>query len=477
MSPRPIMSIEQRVLEFLRRYSLTDSGKGLLVAVSGGQDSICMLHVLAGLRTRESLKLHVAHLNHQTRGVDADQDSQYVFDLCHKLSLPVTIGREDVRGYQATHKLSPEEAAREVRYQFLAETAKKIRAKMVAVAHTRDDNVETILLHILRGSGTHGLAGIKPISTRTISGTKMIIIRPLLDISREETEQFCRRHRLRPRFDMTNLSLEVSRNRVRLELLPLLETYNKGIREALSRTALIVGEDAALVDSIANKKYRQIVHREENEIIFEREKMLKLPSSIKRSLLRIAIEKMIGTLKDIEARHIEGVLELLQMRNGRTVDLPYGLYFSSEYQRFVLGVKPLHQSQALAPIGECEIMIPGKTVIPGWTIRATIFPPTKIKLKYNDRWTGFFDADKIGGKLWVRQRKTGDRFQPLGMKELKKVGAFMLDARVPQRKRSQVPILVSATQVVWVAGYRIDDRVKVTEKTKKLVKVVIRQSV
>ena len=471
MPPKTKLSIELRIFEFFKQYPVSDST--LLVAVSGGQDSVCLLHLLSGLRTELNLKIHVAHLNHQLRAKESDLDAQYVFDLCHKLELPVTIGQADTNAYQTAHKLSLEEAAREVRYQFLAETADSIKTKNIAVAHTRDDNVETILLHIMRGSGIRGLIGLTPVSQRLIDGKKMSIFRPLLNITHKETGVYCRIHKLNPRLDATNLTLEPLRNRVRLELLPALKTFNPGIDAALLRTSLIAADDMDLLESLAQKSWRRVVSQQDDGIFFEREKMQVLHVGLQRSLLRMAVGKLAGTLKDIETRHIEEILSLIQKPAGKSLDLPYGLIFKTDYRHFILAKKDQEGNKLPSLIGVYDIKLPGLTEIPGWRITSSYIKPTGIQLR--DVFTVRLDADLTGEKLTVRSRRPGDRFQPLGMRKMKKVGDFMLDAHVPLGSRSRVPVVLSKNQLLWLVGWRIDDRVKVTLQTRRVLKLVFRK--
>ncbi len=467
MPPKTKLPIALQISEFFEQYPVFD--RTLLVAVSGGQDSVCLLHLLAGLRTELNLKIHVAHLNHQLRAKESGLDAQYVFDLCHKLGLPVTIGQTDAKAYQTAHKLSLEEAAREVRYQFLTETANSIKTKNVAVAHTRDDNVETILLHILRGSGIRGLVGLTPVSQRTINHRRLRIYRPLLSITHEETGMYCRIHKLKPRLDKTNFTLEPLRNRVRLELLPKLKMYNSRIDEALLRTSIIAADDMDLLESLAGKSWRRVVSQKDGEICFEREKMQALSVSLQRGLLRMAVEKLAGTLTDIEGRHIEEMLSLLQKPAGKSLDLPYGLVFITDYRYFILR-KTEHADTKLPSLsGVYDIKLPGVTEIPGWRIKTRFIKPTGIRP--TDGFTVHLDADLTGKKLSVRSRCPGDRFQPLGMSRMKKVGDFMLDAHVPLYSRNRVPVVVSENHLLWVVGWRIDDRVKVTSQTRRILRL------
>ncbi|HEX9897213.1 MAG TPA: tRNA lysidine(34) synthetase TilS [Dehalococcoidales bacterium] len=462
-------TIEQRVEDFLREHHLTNPRKPLLVAVSGGPDSVCLLRVLNTLKKDSGFKLHVAHLDHKLRGNDSVADAQYVLGLCHKLGIPITIEQRNVRTYQKGHKLSLEEAAREVRYGFFAEVAESIGAERVVVGHTLDDHVETLLLNLLRGTGTRGLRGLQPVRHWQTSGKRLTIIRPLMEVSRKETAAYCRRHRLQPRTDATNRSLTPTRNRVRLKLLPLLKSYNPDIIEALLRTARIAGDDIAFLEQTAARYYRKIANRQGEIVVLDKTALLKLPPSIQRLVLRRAIENILGTLKDIEARHIEEMMVLLKKPAGKRINLPYGLSFAVEYDRFLLG-RELDKVPALPLLdGQCCLNVPGATEVPGWRIHTDVIE--KMESVGDDNLTACFDHDQVIGKLVVRPRRPGDRFQPLGMDEEKKVGRFMIDARVPRLWRTRIPIVCDEEKLLWVVGYRIDERVKVTEKTKRVLRI------
>jgi tRNA(Ile)-lysidine synthase len=233
--------LEQRVFDFIRQHRLLSANERLVVAVSGGADSVCLLHILVGLKERLKIKLHIAHLNHQLRDAESDADADYVADLARNLGIPATIERRDVKGYRKEQRLSPEEAAREVRYRFLAEVAGATGAQAVAAGHTRDDHIETILMHLIRGAGTRGMRGLQPSTGWPSKTGGLIVIRPLLEVSHQETEDYCRQYRLTPRLDASNLSLSPLRNRIRQQLMPLLQGYNPGIAEALLRTGRIAG--------------------------------------------------------------------------------------------------------------------------------------------------------------------------------------------------------------------------------------------
>ena len=461
-------TLEQRLLGFTRQHHLVSGDEKLLVAVSGGPDSVCLLHILVKLQAEIKAKLHVAHLNHQLRGAESEADADYVSDLAHQWGIPATIERQDVKSYQARQRLSLEEAAREVRYRFLTQVAGSIGADRVAVGHTRDDHIETILMHLIRGAGTRGLRGLQPYTEWKSKTGSLIIIRPLLEISHQETEDYCRQHKLAPRLDASNLSLSPLRNRIRHQLLPLLQSYNPRIAEALLRTGDIASDDIDFVDKEIARLWNRIAQQRRETVILDKKRFDQLPSTLKRYLLRASVEKLLGSAKDIEMRHIEEMMSALGKPAGKRLSLPGGLIFSLGYDQYQLATDMTSLSPLPKLEGEVQLNIPGQTRLPGWRIEATIIDPSVVKGKpEKDDFTAYLDLGKTGDKLLVRPRQWGDKFQPLGLSQPKKVGEFMIDAKIPRAWRGKIPIVCSPGQILWVVGWRIDDRAKVTDATKQ----------
>jgi tRNA(Ile)-lysidine synthase len=284
--------LEQRVLRFIREHSLVTQPQ-LVVAVSGGPDSVCLLHLLFRLKGDLGINLHVAHLNHQLRSADSKADAEYVVNLARQLSLPVTVEQKDVRAYKARHHVSLEEAAREVRYSFLAKVAGSIGTDCVAVGHTRDDHIETILLHLIRGTGTRGLRGLMPLTQLQYSGDKVAVMRPLLEVTREETVAYCKNHQLKPRLDVSNLSPSPLRNRIRHQLLPLLYSYNLRVDEALLRTSRIAQDELAFLDKEGTRLWTEIVKKQGDSLIFSKVKFTSLPVALQRHMLRMGMEDLV----------------------------------------------------------------------------------------------------------------------------------------------------------------------------------------
>ena len=494
--------LEPGIKDFIWRHQLISTGDMICVAVSGGADSVCLLHVLAKWRSEFDIKLHVAHLNHQLRGAESEADAKYVAALAACLDIPCAIGKRDVMAYKAEKGCSTEEAAREMRYDFLAEVAVGVGANRVAIGHTRDDQVETILMHILRGTGVSGLRGLEPCSpipckncqTLTTSG-HILAIKPLLDVTRQETMSYCREHHLEPRSDSSNFSLAFRRNRLRLELLPLLREYNSNVDQALLRLAGIANDDIAFIEQQALGLWDEMARGEEGVVYLNKRKSAALPLSLQRQLIRLAIVRILGNTKDIEASHIEAIRALLSKPVGKRISLPHNITCHGGYNEIAIaagrppglfhfcqleGVKRLkdvvkdgiseeaeqsYLSQQPVPLiqGRFRLHIPGETILPGCRVIASISSAVANAVREpQSNLVATLDLQEVGNELSVRQCQPGDSFRPLGMGVLKKLRRFMSDAKIPLPWRDYIPLVYSPSQIVWVVGWRIDGRVKVT---------------
>jgi len=501
--------LESKVIDFIQRYSLIPDEEVVVVGVSGGADSVCLLHVLAKWRKERGIKLHMAHLNHQLRGVESEADAEYVSNLAGSLGIPITIDRQDVAAYRAERNCSIEEAARELRYAFFARVAGEVGAHRIAIGHTRDDQVETILMHILRGTGITGLCGLAPCSPMAYDSqgmslpasslslrasplslrakrSNLLVIRPLLDITKEETASYCQEQQLDPRIDSSNLSPSFFRNRLRLHLLPLLRQYNPSVDQALLRLADIAKEDNAFIEQQASGLWDEVARQENNTIYLDKKQVAGLPIALQRHLLRVAVTKLAGDVRDIEASHIEAARSLLNKPASKRISLPHGLICHGGYDELVIASTAKQSQLPPCPFpplpGEFPLKVPGKTVFPGWKVIASIVreraasPSSRGALGTSEgncqsNLVAHFDLHKTGTALFVRQRRPGDRFQPLGMNMPKKLQEFMVDAKIPRSWRGHIPIVCSPQQIIWVVGWHIDDRVKTTEASKEILRL------
>ncbi len=454
------------MLGFIQASKLVGEGARIIVAVSGGPDSVCLLHVLYNLSSELGINLHVAHLDHGLRGTEAAADAEYVSGMAREFGLPATIEKRDVPAFRSEKHLTLEEASREVRYAFLAMVARQMGAAAVATGHTLDDNVESILMHLVRGSGLRGLRGLQPSMSLETGAGRVTLVRPLLQISREETAEYCRRHGLSPRLDQSNLSLLPLRNRIRQQLIPLLESYNPRIKQAMLRTSGIVTEELAFLDDELNRVWERIARIEPPVITIDKTGLLKLPTALQRHALRRAIEALCGSIEDYEAVHIEDMVAMLHKPAGKALNLPGGIIFAVEYSRYVLSSDAASSSPLPTLAGEHVVSIPGQTWTGEWVVHAdfTDFPPEQLQ----DPDQAYLDLDKMGQRLVMRARRPGDKFQPLGMKDVIKLKDFMINARVPRASRNRVPVFISNGDVVWVGGWRISERFKATTETKRV---------
>jgi tRNA(Ile)-lysidine synthase len=468
--PADSNALEKRISGFIREYGLISGGEKVVVAVSGGPDSVCMMHVLNSLKEVLDIQVHVAHLDHGLRS-ESGADAEYVANLASSLGIPTTIEKRDVAEWRSKRKISLEEAAREVRYRFLGDTARQTGAKRVVVGHTRDDQAETTLMHILRGSGIQGLRGLRPASHIPYGAGEdgIWVIRPLLEITRHETEAYCTANGLQPRKDTSNDQVRFLRNRIRLELIPLLRQYNADIDGALLRLADLAGEDTDFIDEQAAAVCRSLVTGEGHLTCLDSGKLRGLPLALQRRIFRIMIERACGSLKDIESVHVDALIRLLFSNTGRSVYLPGGAVVTNERNRMV--VTAPGTSACPWPVLDCDYVlnIPGETKLPGWLVSATIM--SENFFKDDDIFSASFDLARIGRRLSVRGRRAGDRFHPLGMAHGRKLQDFMVDSSIPRSWRNSVPVVCSPEQIVWIVGWRIDDRAKVTTSTQEVLRL------
>ena len=461
--------LQRTVRDFLRKHKLAETQKVLLVGVSGGPDSTALLHILAQLRSDLHLRLHAAHLNHRLRGSESDADVVYVQSLCRSLNVPVTIESADVEAYRRRARLSLEEAGRHVRYGFFATIAKKVAAQAVLLGHTADDQAETVLMHLLRGSGLGGLRGMEAMSRwRGAKGASLVIGRPLLGVRRSETHAYCKAHKLAPRRDSSNKSLKFFRNRLRLELLPALRTYNPRIDDALVRMAEGATHAVAHLEGQVSALWKELAHPSKEGLSLDRKAFAKLSPALQTIALQRALAEVRGDLQGIEWEHLAKMQAIAGGRAGRSVSLPGGLRFESAYHQLLLR---RGDAQAAGGLDETTLTIPGVTVAGGWKVEAKLAKiPKTARPAANVLWLDPAWAKK---GLTLRGRRPGDRFTPSGMRSPKKLQDFMVDAKIPRAARDSVPLLCANGDILWVVGYRASAVAKLPMAGKTALRIVV----
>lgn len=464
-----------------RQHLFPDSGV-VVVGVSGGPDSVCLLHALKSLCGSEgpyaNIRLHVAHLDHGMRGEAGRADAAFVADLAAQWGLPCTLGQEDVPALAREDHLSLEDAARRARYFFLRRVAREVGAARIAVAHHADDQVETLVMHWLRGSGLAGLAGM-----RALEGN---IIRPLLHISRAEVLRYCEQHQLAYREDASNQDRRFLRNRIRHDLLPVLEQYNPNLRETLLRNAAVLAEEDAYMQAQVEACWPDVICGEQAfRLVGDISAYRRLPLALRRRFMRhLGLWVSSGDIS-LELRHVAAIDALLRRSTGTgTLHLPGGLQLRRIYDRFIFGY-PAKDGQQEGTSAErrqggmAPLPLPGEVRLAGspWLVRAQVLegqsslPPGYERGGVEGR-RGYIDLDAVTAyqPLHVRTRRSGDRFRPLGMQAEKKLQDVLVDAKIPRAERDALPLVCGADdRILWVAGYQVADQVKLTPKTQRVV--------
>jgi tRNA(Ile)-lysidine synthase len=454
-----------KVQETIDRHRMLATGEVVVLAVSGGVDSMAMLHLLLHLRTRYRTLLHVAHLNHDLRGTESAEAARFVQRQCEAHQIPVTITRADGRALQDRRTGSLQAAARDLRYRFLERVADEQEAGRIAFGHHRDDQAETVLMNLLRGSGARGLGGIPPVRGR--------FIRPLIDCSREEIEEYVRREGIPYVEDSSNRVLSYGRNRIRLELVPeLAKRYNPRVVHSLANAAAILEAEDTLLNDMAERELRAVlISQSRDELVVSVALMTTLQSALRwRIIRRIAEELRVGR-PELTCQHTLAIDRLLMTKDAQgAVHAPGGLRARRAGNSLFLSVR---KSQAKGRIAPCPLVVPGFTAIPEalLSLQSDLLEKREWDALASDTWTALLDADRTGPELHVKGWEEGDRFVPLGMGGRKKLQDFFTDVKVSRDQRGSVPLVVSGDRIVWVVGFRVDERFKVTDSTRRILRV------
>jgi tRNA(Ile)-lysidine synthetase-like protein len=484
-------SIQAQVRADIAAHRMIGPGFPVVVAVSGGPDSLCLLHILASLQDELGVTLHVAHLDHTIRGAESAAEADFVAGAAQHLGLPATVEAVDVPALAREQRENLHAAARAARYAFLARVARAIGAQAVAVAHHADDQAATVLMHLLRGAGPEGLRGMRPIvaweewardrqtgrqaDRQIVSFTRSpahpytpALIRPLLEVSRSAIERYCAERGLEPRRDPSNLALDATRNRIRHDLLPRLIEYNPHIVAALGRTAAICAGDQAFIESALAAAWPELAREREDGIDFAGAAWRELHPAVQRAALRRAYRLLVRG-ETLSLERVEQARELVSGGDvGRRCELPRGVTLIVGSGGFSLGtpVSPagpqLHGEITLPRAGRIELG-------DGWWIELTEAPA--LQASPADSWEIALDADALDGQLLVRSRRPGERLRPAGGRGSRRLQDIMVDAKVPRALRAAWPIVATPTAIVWVAGIRAAEGFVATPASRRIVKI------
>lgn len=459
----------EKVKETIKKYHILSPGDTVVVAVSGGPDSVCLLSVLHALAKGLDLTLHVAHLDHRFRREGSAEDAQFVETFAQGLGLTATVESRDVPAYCAERGLSAQAGAREVRYAFLQQCATAAGARRIALGHTANDQAETLLMRLVRGAGISGLSGIPPVREN--------IIRPLIDVTREEVLAYLKECGQNFVTDPSNGKPIYTRNRVRHEVLPVLERFNPRIIETLATAADLLRDENEAVEAALPGIMQLVVRREGEAVRIRREEFNRLLPALRRRVLRKSIELVAGddAVDHSWIRTEETLGFMAEARSGRSMEVPGGLLLEREYDDFVIRARE-QETVFCVPLA-----VPGETAVPAarLVIKTAFLDalPDPGADGGNYLWQAVFDYDKMSLPLYLRNRRPGDRFCPAGMGgRSKKLQDYFVDEKVPQIRRNAAPLLATEQDVVWIVGMRTDGRFLPGPETKKFLVVHVRSA-
>ena len=439
-------------------------GETVIVAVSGGPDSVALLHLLLQFQEDWKLRLHVAHLDHGLRGEDSKSDSEFVSQLAKRLDCPLTKEVSDVAQIVNEGGGSVEEKARQVRYTFLQKVAESIGATKIATGHHADDRAETVLMWLLRGAGPTGLRGIPPVR-------KALVVRPLIEVTRDEIEKYLMEQGLPSRHDSSNLDNRYFRNKIRNELLPLLrKEYSPHFVHHAGQLANLTEEEEDFFEKEVKRILPTLAKRQGTQkIILDIRTVLMYHLALRRRILRYVIRLLKGDLQDILYRHVQSLLDATDSDGtSRIIHLPGDIVAERTADALIM-----RKGKILAY--DREVIAPGRTDLP--EIEGVLITermkvgsiPKDLQGTGND--TGYFDYEAMKGQLRLRPKRQGDAFQPLGMKGSKKLQDFFVDEKIPRLERQEIPLLTVGNDIAWVVGRRMAEKFKVTGTTKDVLKM------
>jgi tRNA(Ile)-lysidine synthase len=462
-----VKTLSEKVMDFIKENSMFNKGDKVIVAVSGGPDSICLLYILNELKEELGITLVGAHINHCLRGAESDKDEEYTKKTCESLNIDFYSKSIDIHKISEEKNISCEMAGREVRYEFFQELMIRLNANKIALAHNANDQAETILMRIMRGTGIEGMIGIKPVRDK-------IYVRPILHLSRKEIEKYCELNNIKPRIDKSNLENIYARNKVRLELIPYIQdNFNKDIIKTLNRLSDIVKIDNDYLESVSREEYRKYCDIGKQKVTLNKG-AFELHEAIVSRIIRSALLEVNHNLYNFEKIHISSIIGLQKHETGKTIMLPQNIVVENCYGdiHIYINTKAIKDenngSEYLLDINDENFIKPLNKIVKIEVNQRLEF----TEIKGND-YIRCFDYDKIEMPITFRYRKDGDKFMPLGMKGNKKLKDLFMDLKIPKDERNEIPLICFGDYIGWVVGYRISEKFKVSKNTQNILQITI----
>ncbi|MCR4655043.1 MAG: tRNA lysidine(34) synthetase TilS [Lachnospiraceae bacterium] len=467
------------VLRFIEEHSLIDKDSRILAGISGGADSVCLFYVLLELREKLSFELSAVHVEHGIRGESSRRDEAFVRNLCGFEGIPLKVYNENVPDYASKHSMTMEEAARKLRYEAFFKALEEMKADKIAVAHHMNDQAETFLFNLIRGSSLSGLSGMSP--------EKEKVIRPLLSRTRSEIEAYISEKGLRHITDESNSDEAFSRNRIRLNVIPELEKIGNGAVPHIFRTCETINEAEAYIQSEADKLYEAVVTKKTCKSPDDPVFSLDLSSGtfshsahiIRSNVIKRILSELSGRWKDISSINIEDILKLAENKSGKSINLPYGLLALKTEQSLILGtagaVEDISAPVKEPPLIEEIPLAPGRVTARAFNIsiecELTDYEPS-MGFPEN-AYTKWIDYDKIKTGLCLRSRKSGDKIAIDGDLHTQSLKKYLINEKVPANERDSLPLIADGNNIVWIIGRRLSAVYKLGPDTRRVLKIKI----
>lgn len=461
------IKVREKIKETIKEYDMINAGSSVLVALSGGADSICLTHALFALAKEMKFKVFAAHLNHGIRGEEALRDENFAKEFCKRLEIPFFSKKVYAVEIAKSESISVEEAGRNARYEFFAEIKKEQNIDVVATAHNKNDAAETVLMRIIRGTGTDGLAGIKFVREDGV-------IRPLLKVSREEIEAYCAENKLEFCTDSTNSDNDYTRNRIRNELLPYIrENFNPSVTESLLNLSESAARDSEFLNSYARRLYFRLGSPMPNRkpVVLHIESIKTVDAAIEARLILAAAKEAMGESFYLEKKHIRDILSLKEKETGASLTLPKGLSVSVKYgwleftnnsEDKTKSVPKYYQSDYMAVIEPpCGYKIEGR----GGTVYVKRALMKEYKKSAGDI---LLDEDKLCGEVVLRNRRKGDKMAVFSDGRSKKIKSIFIDMKIPREARDDIPLICSGDEVLAIVGGRVSEKYKADKNSERV---------
>ena len=484
--------IEKKVKDFINKYKMVNDQDKIIIGVSGGADSVCLLFVLKKLREELGFDFNVVHINHGLRGESADRDERFVKECCEKLDISCNTFHVNVKEVASREKLSIEDAGRILRQQTFEKVMKETRSNKVALGHHQNDNAETLLMNLARGSGIRGVSGIKPVSGH--------YIRPLLCLTRDEIEEYLEEKGLSFCVDETNEDIHFIRNRIRNVVIPHLEKVNSKAIIHMNETMNHLREIEMFMEMKVEEVFSQVVHAkassahrpnnrggqrvekvESSGYCIQEKDFIIQPLVIQKAIIKKVMERVSGEKKDISRVHVDQALELFNRQVGKQIHLPYGLIGIRNVQEVLIapreGALTASKFSGSKEKKEVEIKIPGTTKVPAYNIAIECKWIPREECNFyqpsHSVYTKAIDYDIIKNGLFLRTREAGDRITVDRQGSRQKLKSYFINEKIVQSKRDNIPLLVDGKEVVWVIGYRMNMEYQIRSDTKKILEIKV----